>query len=234
MRPLLRILQRCLPLSPHRRTLTIQGNKLFMNIDDPFPALSSTATRRNAILRESIAALVWDLLQETDPESVEKRVSRQVGTMPRQALPPAAGNSFIRAVFTRLTSLISLPRSQQPLSSSFYAIRVTTIPLPPLAQKRHRITIRQIWYTHCSEELRRGGLSLMTKLLSSCCASSMVFRVNQLPTCVPVWAVFARPALANLERPQSQRKLRNSGRVQAQKAKRRVEGARCTFGTVPR
>jgi hypothetical protein len=95
------------------------------------------ATRRNLLLPESIAALVWDFLHETDPESVERKVSLQVGAQlgivtpdtPRQALLLlVTGNNFIRAVFTRLTSLISLPRLQQHLFNYFYAIRVAIVP----------------------------------------------------------------------------------------------------------
>src|SRR5258708_10688946 len=107
------------------------------SISGPLLALSSTETRRKALLPESIAALVWVSLHEADPESVEKIVSRQVGAQlgtvtldtPRQALLPlVTGNSFIRAVFTRLTSLISLPLPQRHLSSSSYAIRVAIMP----------------------------------------------------------------------------------------------------------
>jgi len=70
----------------------MQGNEPLMNlnairwalslkgISAPLLALSSMVTRRNALLPESIVALVWDFLHETDPESVEKIVSRQVGT----------------------------------------------------------------------------------------------------------------------------------------------------------
>jgi hypothetical protein len=51
------------------------------SISGPLLALSSTATatRKNTLLPESIAALVWEFLHESVPESVEKTVSRQVG-----------------------------------------------------------------------------------------------------------------------------------------------------------
>jgi hypothetical protein len=48
-------------------------------INGPLLALFSTAIWRNGLLPESIAALVWEFLHESVPESVEKTVSRQVG-----------------------------------------------------------------------------------------------------------------------------------------------------------
>lgn len=116
------------------------------------PALSSMTPRRNALPLGNITALVWEYLHETSHESVERIVRQLVGAelgivtlgTPRQVLlPQVMANSFIRAVFIRVTSLTFPPPLQQRQSSSSCVIRAAMVPsalLLLLALRRRRTT----------------------------------------------------------------------------------------------
>lgn len=177
--------------------------RLSRNISGHRLALSST-TPRNVLRHGSITALVWDCLHETRPESVERIVYRPVGAQqgivildaPRQVLlPQVTGNSFIRVVFSRLTSLTFLPPLQQHQSSSSCAIQAAMVPSVPLLlsalRRTRQITTHQMWHTRCSGGLKRGGPISMIRPLLRRYASSMDSRAKQAPGCAPVWVAFA-------------------------------------------
>jgi len=216
--------------SPHRRAKQRSVHPMSLNgtwrarsseiISGLLPALSLMTPRRNVLPPGNITALVWECLHEISHESVEKIVCRLVGAelgivtldTPRQVLlPQVTANSFIPVVFIPLTSLTSPRLLQQRQSSSSCVTRAAMAPsalLLLLALRRRRTpnpTTHQMWHTHYSGGLRRGGPISMIKPLLRRCASSTDSRVNQAPACVPVWVAFDLSALVDLEHPQSRR-----------------------------